>query len=325
METSAKRKTTKKSNPGFSCSKLRNAGTYSIVAYDPKADQIGVAVQSHWFAIGALVTWAEPGIGAVATQSFIEPAYGPSGLALMKGGQPAPVALSALLAKDSMPEVRQVAMIDHNGEVDAYTGASCIENAGHIVKRHFSVQANMMENKNVVPVMEKTFAESRGDLAERMLLTLEAAEAVGGDIRGRQAAAIIIVKSRPTGDYSSDHILDLRVDDNHQPLEELRRLVHIGRVYAHMNRGDDVFTRGDFLAASREYEQSAAMLPELTEARFWQAVALTAAGRFEEARPVFHQVFSHEPRWRKMVARLPKAGILAEDDKLMDDIIGIAT
>jgi len=304
--------------------KMRNAGTYSIVAYDPKAGQLGVAVQSHWFAVGALVAWAETGVGAVATQSFIEPAYGPSGLNIMGSGESAPDTLTALLAKDAMKDVRQVAMIDTNGMADAFTGAACVDDAGHIVGPHFSVQANMMENKNVVPMMKKTYVESRGDLAERLLLTLESAEKAGGDIRGRQAAALIVVKSAATGNYTSDRLFDLRVDDHPRPLSELRRLVNVGRAYEHMNRGDDVFTQGNFKEAVREYKQSADILPGLIEAKFWQAVALTAGGRIEEARPVFSEVFSQEPQWRKMVTRLPKAGILPDDAKLIDEITGIA-
>jgi uncharacterized Ntn-hydrolase superfamily protein len=304
--------------------KMRNAGTYSIVAYDPKAGQIGVAVQSHWFAVGALVAWAETGVGAVATQSFIEPAYGPSGLNIMSSGESAPDTLAALLAKDAMKDVRQVAMIDTNGMADAFTGAACVDDAGHIVGPHFSVQANMMENKSVVPMMKKTYVESRGDIAERLLLTLESAEKAGGDIRGRQAAALIVVKSAATGNYTSDRLFDLRVDDHPQPLSELRRLVNVGRAYEHMNRGDDVFTQGNFLEAVCEYKQSADMLPGLVEAKFWQAVALTAGDRIEEARPVFSEVFSQEPQWRKMVTRLPKAGILPDDAKLIDEITAIA-
>jgi uncharacterized Ntn-hydrolase superfamily protein len=304
--------------------KMRSAGTYSIVAYDPKAGQIGVAVQSHWFAVGALVAWAETGVGAVATQSFIEPAYGPSGLNIMSSGESAPDTLAALLAKDAMKDVRQVAMIDTNGMADAFTGAACVDDAGHIVGPHFSVQANMMENKSVVPMMKKTYVESRGDLAERLLLTLESAEKAGGDIRGRQAAALIVVKSAATGNYTSDRLFDLRVDDHPQPLSELRRLVNVGRAYEHMNRGDDVFTQGNFLEAVCEYKQSADMLPGLVEAKFWQAVALTAGDRIEEARPVFSEVFSQEPQWRKMVTRLPKAGILPDDAKLIDEITAIA-
>jgi len=323
MVTQRMRKTLKKRCAAGADAKMRNAGTYSIVAYDPEAGQIGVAVQSHWFAVGALVAWAEAGVGAVATQSFIEPSYGSTGLEMMGLGKSAPETLAALLAEDAMKDVRQVAMIDANGGVDAFTGASCVDDAGHIVGHHFSVQANMMENERVVPIMEKTYVASTGDLAERLLLTLESAEKAGGDIRGRQAAAMLVVKSKATGNYTADRVFDLRVDDHRQPLDELRRLVNVARAYQHMNRGDDVFTRGDFLEAALEYEQSAQMLPGLVEAKFWQAVALAAGNKMEAARPIFSEVFSQEPQWRKMVTRLPKAGILSDDAKLIEDITGI--
>ena len=323
MITQSMRRTSQKKYVGGAGEKTRNAATYSIVAYDPEASQIGVAVQSHWFAVGALVAWAKAGVGVVATQSFIEPAYGSSGLEMMGSGKSAPETLAALLAQDAMKDVRQVAMIDANGKVDAFTGASCVDDAGHIVGHHFSVQANMMENERVVPVMEKTYAASTGDLAERLLLTLESAESAGGDIRGRQAAAMLVVKSKATGNYTADRVFDLRVDDHRQPLDELRRLVHVARAYQHMNRGDDVFTRGDFPEAVREYRRSSEMLPGLVEARFWQAVALAAGNRMEVARPIFARVFSQEPQWRKMVTRLPKAGILPDEATLIDDIVGI--
>jgi uncharacterized Ntn-hydrolase superfamily protein len=303
--------------------KRRNAGTYSIVAYDKEAGQIGVAVQSHWFAVGALVAWAEAGVGAVATQSFIEPSYGPSGLQLMRNGNSAPETLATLLGKDEMKNVRQVALIDAKGKVDSFTGKFCVDDAGHIVGHHFSVQANMMENTSVVPMMKKTYVGSSGDLAERLLLTLEAAEKAGGDIRGRQAAAIIVVKSETTANYTSDRIFDLRVDDHKQPLDELRRLVNVGRAYQHMNKGDDVFTQGNFSEAVTEYKRSADMLPGLIEAKFWQAVALTAGDRLKEAQPIFSEVFTQEPKWRKMVTRLPKAGILPDDTKLIEGITNI--
>lgn len=303
--------------------KGRNAGTYSILAYDKEAGQIGVAVQSHWFAVGALVAWAEAGVGAVATQSFIEPSYGPLGIKLMRGGKSAPVALDILLGKDEMRNVRQVAMIDAIGKADAYTGDACVDDASHVIGHHFSVQANMMENTNIVPMMEKTYAGSTGDLAERLLLTLEAAENAGGDIRGRQAAAMIIVTAKSTGNYTHDRIFDLRVDDHPQPLEELRRLVNTGRAYQHMNRGDDVFTQGNFSEAVIEYKRSENILPGLIEAKFWQAVALTAGDNLDEARTIFADVFFIEPKWRKMVKRLPKAGILPDNPTLIEDITSI--
>ena len=169
------------------------AHTYSIVARDPRTGEMGVAVQSHWFGVGTIVAWAEAGVGAVATQSFVEPAYGPRGLELMRTGLSAPDALKALLAADPAEAVRQIAFVDSQGRVATHTGARCVACAGHLAGAHFSVQANMMLNDAVVPAMRRAFEASSGPLAERLMAALEAAEAAGGDIRGRQAAAILVV------------------------------------------------------------------------------------------------------------------------------------
>ncbi|UCF92160.1 MAG: DUF1028 domain-containing protein [Desulfobacterales bacterium] len=306
-----------------SVSRTRPAGTYSIVAYDATAGQIGVAVQSHWFAVGASIAWAEAGIGAVATQSFIEPSYGPSGLNLMRGGRSASEALAALVAQDAMREVRQVAMIDAKGHVAAHTGQLCVPEAGQIVGTNYSVQANMMASAKIWPLMEQTFARSGGDLAERLLLTLEAAEAAGGDIRGRQSAALLVVRSQATGLYSSDRLFDLRVDDHPQPLTELRRLVGLARAYAHMNHGDDLYAQGQFAEAGQAYQQASQKMPDVMEPRFWQAVALIADGAREEARPILARVFSLEPQWRQLLLRLPAAGLLPSDPALIEDLVAI--
>src|SRR6187549_3592388 len=185
----------------------RPVNTFSIVARDPATGQIGVAVQSHWFAVGQIVPWAEAGVGAVATQSFVDPSYGKLGLELTRTGKSAPDALKALLAGDEGREVRQVAMIDTQGRVDAWTGKNDIQAAGHIVGKNFSVQANLMLNDKVWPAMAQAFENSKGDLAERMLAALDAAQAVGGDIRGRQSAALIVVTGKPTGQSWKDRLL----------------------------------------------------------------------------------------------------------------------
>jgi uncharacterized Ntn-hydrolase superfamily protein len=218
--------------------------TYSIVARDPATGELGVAVQSHWFSVGSIVTWAEAGVGAVATQSFVDPAYGPRALELMRRGVPAPEALEQLVAKDAQRDGRQVAMIDAQGRVSAYTGKSAIAAAGHHVGRTFSVQANMMANGTVWPAMAEAFESTQGDLADRMLAALEAAEQAGGDIRGRQSAAILIVKAKGTGRpwAGADRLFDLRVEDHQAPVGELRRLIRLQRAYAHANRGDELMT-----------------------------------------------------------------------------------
>ncbi len=161
-------------------------GTYSIVARDSETGELGVAVQSHWFSVGPLCAWARAGIGAVATQSVVEPAYGPDALDRLADGIPAPQALGELLAADSLAAVRQVAVIDRNGNVSTHTGADCIAHASHVSGEHHSCQANMMARDTVPPAMSAAFKPPTGLLQDRLLAALEAAEAEGGDIRGRQ-------------------------------------------------------------------------------------------------------------------------------------------
>src|SRR5690348_3332682 len=177
----------------------RPVHTYSIVARDPDTGELDVAVQSHWFSVGTLVPWAEAGVGAVATQSFVDPSYGKLGLDLMRAGRSAPEALKALLAADAGRDVRQVAMIDAEGRDAAHTGAKDIPAAGHVVGKGYSVQANLMANALIWPAMSRAFEGAKGDLAERMLAALEAAQAAGGDIRGKQSAALLVVSGKPTG------------------------------------------------------------------------------------------------------------------------------
>ncbi|HET8782572.1 MAG TPA: DUF1028 domain-containing protein, partial [Pyrinomonadaceae bacterium] len=262
---------------------LRPVHTYSIVARDPNTGELGVAVQSHWFSVGPIVAWAEAGVGAVATQSFVDPSYGKNGLDLMRAGKSAPETLKELLAKDEGREVRQVAMIDAQGRVDAWTGKNDIQAAGHIVGTNFSVQANLMLNDKVWPAMARAFENTKGDLAERMLAALDAAQAVGGDIRGKQSAAMIVVTGKPTGQAWKDRIFDLRVDDSSQPLQELRRLVKLQRAYSHMNAGDLAVEKKDNEGALREYSAAEKLVPDNAEMIYWHAVALVNMGRVDDS------------------------------------------
>jgi uncharacterized Ntn-hydrolase superfamily protein len=303
------------------------AHTFSIVARDPATGEVGVAVQSHWFAVGSNVAWAEAGAGAVATQSFIDPSYGHKGLELLRAGAPAPEALRRLLAADAQREVRQVAMIDTQGRVDAFTGKLDIADAGHIVGAQFSVQANMMASPKVWPAMAAAFETARGDLADRLLAALEAAQAAGGDIRGSQSAAIIVVKAASTGRpwVGADRVFDLRVDDHPEPIVELKRLVRLQRAYAHANRGDELVSEKKIDEALKEYTAAGALAPEILELPFWQAVTLVVVGREAEAAPMFRRVFATEPRWADLVPRLPAAGQLPDDPALIKRILALRT
>ena len=293
--------------------------TYSIVARDPASGDLGVAVQSHWFSVGSVVTWAEAGVGAVATQSFVDPGYGHRGLDLMRRGVAAPEALRQLVAKDAQRNGRQVAMIDAKGLVSAYTGKSAIAAAGHYVGRDFSVQANMMANDRVWPAMAAAFESTDGDLAERMLAALEAAEKAGGDVRGRQSAAILIVKAKGTGRpwVGADRLFDLRIEDHPAPIEELRRLIRLQRAYAHANRGDELMTEQKVEDALKEYAAASALAPEIVELPFWHAVTLASIGREAEAAPIFKSVFAKEPIWAELLERLPAAGLFPNDAALI--------
>jgi uncharacterized Ntn-hydrolase superfamily protein len=303
----------------------RPVHTFSIVARDPATGELGVAVQSHWFSVGSIVAWAEAGVGAVATQSFVDPSYGKNGLDLMRGGKSAPDTLKELLAKDEGREVRQVAMIDAQGRVEAWTGKNDIQAAGHIVGKDFSVQANLMLNDKVWPAMARAFENTKGDLADRMLAALDAAQAAGGDIRGRQSAAMIVVTGKPTAQAWKDRIFDLRVDDSPQPLLELRRLVKLQRAYNHMNAGDLAVEKKDNEGALREYGAAEKLVPNSAEMIYWHAVALVNMGRVDESLPLFRRVFAMDKNWITLTPRLPKSGLLPDDPKLIQRIVSVGS
>ena len=299
---------------------LRPVHTYSIVARDPVTGDLGVAVQSHWFSVGSSVPWAEAGVGAVATQSFVDPRYGAVGLDLMRSGHAAGDALKGLLAADHDREVRQVAMVDSQGRVAAHTGALCIQAAGHETGEQFSVQANLMDKPTVWPAMAKAYRAAKGDLADRLLAALAAAQAEGGDIRGSQSAAILVVKGKASGRPWEDRLFDLRVEDNPHPVEELKRLVELRRAYRLMDQGDGFVTAGNWPAAQAAYRQAAGLAPGIVEMPFWHAVALVNAGKLADALPIFKAVFAKEPDWRRLVPRLADCGQLPKDPAALRSI-----
>ncbi len=302
----------------------RPVHTYSIVARDAETGQLGVAVQSHWFSVGPIVPWAEAGVGAVATQSFADPGYGPLALELLRAGKTAEQALHGLLAADAHPEVRQVAVVDAAGNVAVHTGENSIEAAGHRTGPGYSVQANLMLKSTVPDAMARAFEGAEGDLAERLLAALEAAQAEGGDIRGTQSAAIVVVSGAPTGRPWVDRMFDLRVEDHPKPVEELRRLVHLARAYRHMNAGDEAVADGDVERALREYAAAERMVSDEAtngEMAFWHAVMLVNAGRVDESLPLFRRAFALDPDWVELVRRLPKAGQLPDDPAVIERIV----
>ncbi len=299
----------------------RSVHTYSIVARDARTGELGVAVQSHWFAIGPLVPWAEAGVGAVATQSFVDPSYGPLGLAMMKAGRSGPDASKGLLVADENREVRQVAMIDAQGRVSAHTGAKCIPMAGHRVGEGYSVQANLMLDAKVWPAMSRAFESGSGDLADRMLAALEAAQGVGGDIRGKQSAAIVVVSGKPTGKPWQDRAYDLRVDDHPEPVAELRRLARLQKAYNLMNEGDLAVERKDPEGALRAYAGAETLVPDNAEMVYWHAVALVNMKRVDESLPLFRKVFAADPNWKTLTPRLVGVDLIPDDKAALEQIL----
>ena len=300
---------------------LRPVSTYSIVALDAKTGQLGVAVQSHWFSVGTVVPWAKAGVGAVATQSIAEPSYGPKGLALMEQGIPADEALQSLLAKDLGKNVRQVAMVDAQGNVGVHTGSRCISHASHLTGKNYSVQANIMAKPTVPSAMVQAFESTTGDLAERMLAALDAAEVEGGDLRGRQSAAMLVVSGEPTGDPWTDRIVDLEVADHEYPLIELRRLLRISKAYRHAQRGDEYMEKNEMDNALQEYSAATKLYPENPELPFWTAVTLAQTGELQEALSIFKDVFSRNQNLRELVPRIVQAGFLTVEQNVLQQIL----
>jgi uncharacterized Ntn-hydrolase superfamily protein len=298
--------------------------TFSIVARDPQTGEIGVAVQSHWFSVGTSVSWAEAGVGAVATQSFVNKSFGICGLNLLRNGLTAQQALDSLLNSDEGREVRQVAIIDSKGNVATHTGKLCIDYAGHIKGNNFSVQANMMLTNKVPAAMATAFEKSAGKpLAERMILALEAGQGAGGDIRGRQSAAIIVVPGKTEGKPWDERSVDLRVDDNPEPIKELHRLYNVQVAYQHMNNGDLAVEKNDMAKAMDEYNAAMKMFPRNLEMQYWTAITLANNKKVDKALPILQKVFAKDSNWKELTRRLPKVNLLTVGDVDLKKILAL--
>lgn len=295
----------------------RPVATFSIVARDTTTGRMGVAVQSHWFSVGSIVPWAKAGVGAVATQSFVDPRYGPLGLELMTHGRTAEEALQALVSTDDGRAVRQVAMVDDDGNVATHTGKNAVAAAGHQTGPQYSVQANLMESDDVWPAMAEAYETTDGDLAARLVAALEAAQAAGGDIRGKQSAALLVVRAESTGQPWNDRIFDLRIQDHATPVQELKRLVRLQRAYRKLNQGDEHVTQGDIEAAMQSYRQAMEIVPDSAtngEAPFWVGITLADQGRVDDAIPYLRRAYRQHEKWATLVPRLPDAGLLKSED-----------
>ncbi len=284
--------------------------TYSIVARDPETGQLGGAVQSHWFAAGDLVLWAEPAVGAVATQSLVEVSHGPEGLRLMREGKTASEAMAARVASDEGENVRQIGMVDARGGVTVHTGSRCIAEAGHRTGDGYTCQANMMMNDTVWDAMAEAYERSDGDLVHRLLDALDAAEAEGGDVRGKQAAGIYVVAARPSDKPWEDVVVHIRVDDHPEPLPELRRLVDLKFAYDRLDTAEKLELAGDLDGAFEEQDRALSAFPDNAEIAFWTATSLAAHGRLDEARRTIRTAFEQYPGWEVLLRRLVRDGYL---------------
>jgi uncharacterized Ntn-hydrolase superfamily protein len=298
--------------------------TYSIVARDPKTGEMGVGVQSHWFSVGSVVSWGEAGVGVVATQSLVNKSFGLRGLDLLKQGTTPQEAVDILISDDEGKDVRQLAILDCRGRVATHTGSKCIKHAGHKVGDNFSVQANMMLSEEVWPAMAEAFEKNYNlPLPERIIKSLDAAESVGGDIRGKQSAALLVVADKPTENKWEDPIIDLRVEDNVDPLKELNRLLKVFRAYEHMNNGDFAIEKGDMAKALEEYDAAQIMFPENLEMTYWTAVSLANQNNLDEALKLFKKVFKKDKNWILLTERLPHSELLNLKDEDLKKILSL--
>lgn len=297
------------------------AHTYSIVARDAVTGEMGVAVQSHWFSVGSVVTYGKAGVGVVATQSLVNPSYGPKGLALMEQGLSPEQALKALIENDEGEMYRQVAFLNIDGDVATHTGSLCIAEAGHKQGNFFSVQANMMLNNTVWDTMAEAFEATSGSLSKRMLVALKAAEGEKGDIRGKQSAAILIVSGKATGNSWEDTIMDLRVEDHNNPIQELERLIKIHKAYDYMNKGDLAMEVGDSAKAENLYLQAQKLFPDNLEMQYWYAINLLNNNQLEKAKPILKSIFSQNENWKTLTPRLVKSKLLTISDEQLQDVM----
>ena len=297
--------------------------TFSIVAIDNEAGEMGVAVQSHWFSVGSIVAWAEPGVGAIATQSLVNVSFGPRGLELLKSGMDPQKALPQLLDSDEGEAFRQISILNTKGNAATHTGEKCIADASHIVGNGYSVQANMMLNDKVVPVMSEAFKNSTGPLAERMVEVLKAAQSAGGDIRGQQSASLLIVKTESSGKIWEDRLIDLRVEDHPEAVSEIARLLKVYRAYEHMNNGDLAIEKNDEVLALKEYNTAQEMFPENLEMQYWTAVSLANIGNIDEALILFKKVFKADRNWHTLTNRIVDNGLLNINKENLEKILAL--
>ena len=303
--------------------------TYSIIAYDPEENQLGVAVQSHSLCVGSVVPWAEAGVGALATQARSNRTSGHLGLAMMKEGLTAQQTLKALLASDRQPKIRQVAIVDKQGNIAVHTGDKCVEAAGHRQGKCYSVQANLMLKNTVWDAMAETFETSSGDLAQRMMKALFAAQAEGGDMRGQQSAALLVLSSQYSDKIINKQLFNLRIDDSKEPLKDLESLLKKAKIRLHRQTAvnlllDSSADEGKFELAAQEFSKATEFILNVAdnpEDMFWYAITLASVGRVEDAQSILKELFTVNPNWKELIPRLIKVGLVSDKEKAIDQLL----
>lgn len=298
------------------------AHTFSVVGRDSVTGEIAVAVQSHWFSVGTVVSWGEAGVGVIATQSFVNKSFGIRGLHLLKQGLSPQEVVDSLLKNDPGKEVRQLAVLDIKGRVATHTGKNCIDYAGHLNGDNFSVQANMMLNNKVWPAMAAAWkSNNKLPLAERMIEVLKAGQSVGGDVRGKQSSVLLVFAPKASDQPWEDKLIDLRVDDNQEPIKEIERLLKVHRAFDHMNKGDWYSEKNDMVKAMEEYNAAMKLFPQNLEMQYWTAITLANNKKLKEAVVMLQKIYKQDANWRELTKRLPKVNLLTVSDNDYRDLI----
>ncbi len=293
----------------------RLASTFSIVAFDPATRDLGVAVQSRYFSVGPIVPWAEADVGAIATQSFVNVSYGPKGLQLLKEGLSVDRVIKKLTREDEGREFRQLGIIDAKGNPAAYTGKKCMEWAGSKIGKHYSAQGNILANEKVVQNMGRRFETSKGDLADKLIAALEGGEAAGGDARGRQSAALLVVrKNKGRGGYG-DRLIDLRVEDHTDPIAELKRLLNLHRVYYLIDEAEEMLTHEDTKNSVSTIKKAIKLSPDSDDAYLDLGIMYMKTGEKQKAIKAFKKAMQINPKMRVVVKQLPKVGLIEASEE----------
>jgi uncharacterized Ntn-hydrolase superfamily protein len=294
--------------------------TFSIVAFDPSTKDLGVAVHSRYFSVGSVVPWAEADVGAVATQSFVNVSYGPRGLQLLKERLTVDEVIDTLTKGDRERDFRQLGIIDSRGNANAFTGKKCLEWAGSKVGKNYAAQGNILAGEEVVQNMGRKFESTRGDLAEKLVAALEGGDEAGGDARGRQSAALLVVRKGLGRAGYGDKYIDLRVEDHLDPIVELKRLLNLHSVYSLIDDSEEKLTKGDFKTALAALRKAISLNPNIDDAHIDLAIVNLKLDRKKEAISAFKQALRLNPRMKTLIKQLPAAGLMEPDKEVFAEL-----